>query len=186
MAKICDTHLMEKTYSLILFGTNKEQYFAQSIEQLNIQIASCQKYFKENITFNVILVKDNTLNISVFEEIRQQLTEEIILLKAMYYPDSNWLINMIQSYQKQNHSLLLGDVISNKFLPNFSRKTSSLLFNNITNIFDNCMVDKKFFEVILSYLSLVTQGKESWIYERIFKELEAEIVYNDKIKVFKK
>lgn len=177
---------MEKTYSLLLFGSQKEKYFTQSIQRLKTQELVCQKHFGNNIQFKMVLVKHKTLNTNILTEIEGQLTENIILLNALFSPDHNWLVNMIKVFNEESTNWLIGDVISYTLFTQIFTQKSNSLSSNLSNFLNNCIIRKRFLKEIINYLSCVAHNKEKWVYERILRELESEMIYNETIKVFNK
>lgn len=177
---------MEKTYSLLLFGSQKEKYFTQSIQRLKTQELVCQKHFGNNIQFKMILVKNKTLNTSILTEIERQLTEDIILLNALFFPHNNWLFNMIKVFNEESTNWLIGDVISYNLFNQIFAQKSNYLSSNLSNFLNNCMIKKRFLKEIINCLSCVAHNKEKCFYERILREVESEMIYNETIKVFNK
>lgn len=102
---------MENAYSLILFGANKDRYFQQVLKELNTQKLICQESLKEELKINPIIVKSKTLNLNIFQEIKEQLTDNVILLNGIFYPENNWLIYLIRIFNEQPINLLAGNVI---------------------------------------------------------------------------
>ncbi len=133
---------MENAYSLILFGANKDRYFQQILEELNPQKLICQESLKEELKINPIIVKSKTLNLEIFKQIKEQLTDNVILLNGVFYPENNWLIYLIRIFNKQPTNLLVGNVINDHFFSKLFQKQSNSLSNQIEHIFNNCLVKK--------------------------------------------
>lgn len=177
---------MDKIYSLLLFGSDKEKYFTQSLQEFKIQQLTCEQYLGINLQFPTVLVKSHTLDKNIFEEIKEQLTDNIILLNTKFYPEDNWLINLIHTFHEKHKNLVFGDVINRNLFAKILPKKSFSFSDEMQIILNNCLVNKKMLEQILLYLSMSINSKESWIYNRILREIESELVYYENIKVIKR
>lgn len=181
--------MMNKYYSLVVFGNNKKVNLKRLNKELELQKKQCLEFFKNQIEININFF-DNT--ITSFSEVSKVLSDFkgdiFILLNNKYYPEHNWLKNIILSFYNSHHHILIGKVTENNLLFNWFKQEKNNqedIFSEIRKFVGNCALKKSFIQPISCLLSVDNEDKKS-CFKRIFREIETEILYSENVRVVNK
>ncbi|WP_133117777.1 hypothetical protein [Cyanobacterium aponinum] len=183
--------MMNKYYSLVVFGNNKRVNLKKLNRELELQKSQCLEFFKNQIEININFLDSTITSFSEINKINNLLGnlkgDVLILLKIEYYPKDSWLKNIITSFDKSHHSILIGKITENNLLFNWFKQDKNNqedIVNEIEKYIGNCALKKSLIEPILCLKSAYNEREKS-CYKRIFREVETEILYLENVKVVK-
>lgn len=118
------------------------------------------------------------------ESLEKARGEVVVFLRDNYKPASEWLQEILSPFSKKATNIVVGQIKQKNYYPwNFWRKKTVLA--EIWRHMGNCAVRRDFLAKILTIqLPEKFPEEEMVYYYRIFRELESEIVYQEKAIVY--
>lgn len=169
-------------YQLILINNNKDKKINKAITN---SIENCTQNYQE---IEIIKVEGQSIN-NIYEKLIDIVQGDfLIFTQSNFYPENDWLENIISSFNDDRINIVAGKVIqvnTTNIVKKLSYFISQLINQNQilwNNIYDNQIANlafrKKFIKQQQSLkLAYITQKNINFYY-RILREVEAEIIYN--------